>query len=528
MFRQSMTWLHTWSGIVVTWLLYFMFVTGTIGYFDDELDLWMTPERTASPPLALADAVPVAESYLHEVGDGANRWFIYPTIQRSSPQLSTFREMPAVDGGDPVRKRKELDVKTGEPITDARKTGGGQVLYRMHYLLHYFPGRIGFYIMAIVTMFMFVGLTTGVVAHKKIFKDFFTFRWAKGRRSWLDLHNIASVSSLPFQLMITYSGLLFTLGLLWMPFVALGGYGFDIQRIVKLPAEFTAEDSVERSGESRALVPLLPLAEQAEAAWGPQQIAFIRVDYPGDANARVIVQQRSTGRFSSDAMTFDGVSGALLGTTATGVPNAALEFAGLMFALHEGGFAEPLLRWIYFISGLIGTAMIATGAVYWVEKRRPKDPSDPGSRGYRFVERANVATLAGLLTAVAVYLLANRLLPVGLADRAAWEVHCMFLAWLATFVHAFTRPVVRAWVEQFWIVAAAFFAVPVVNVLTTDVHLLNTLRDGNWTLASVDLVLLSTGIAAVFAARAMMPAKERGDSDAVAPALAAHPGASGG
>ncbi|MEM7277955.1 MAG: PepSY-associated TM helix domain-containing protein, partial [Pseudomonadota bacterium] len=39
-FRQSMTWLHTWFGIVVCWLLYFMFITGTTGYFDEEIDAW--------------------------------------------------------------------------------------------------------------------------------------------------------------------------------------------------------------------------------------------------------------------------------------------------------------------------------------------------------------------------------------------------------------------------------------------------------------------------------------------------------
>ena len=44
-FRQCMAWLHTWVGLVVGWILFFVFVTGTAGYVDDEITRWMEPER---------------------------------------------------------------------------------------------------------------------------------------------------------------------------------------------------------------------------------------------------------------------------------------------------------------------------------------------------------------------------------------------------------------------------------------------------------------------------------------------------
>ena len=57
-FRISMTWLHTWAGLVFCWLLYFLFVTGTLGYFDSEIDLWMTPEAAVAEPTPLdADTI---------------------------------------------------------------------------------------------------------------------------------------------------------------------------------------------------------------------------------------------------------------------------------------------------------------------------------------------------------------------------------------------------------------------------------------------------------------------------------------
>ena len=42
--RQSMSWLHTWSGLLLGWLLYAVFFTGTLSYFRDEIDDWMRPE----------------------------------------------------------------------------------------------------------------------------------------------------------------------------------------------------------------------------------------------------------------------------------------------------------------------------------------------------------------------------------------------------------------------------------------------------------------------------------------------------
>ncbi|HEV7314113.1 PepSY-associated TM helix domain-containing protein [Sphingopyxis sp.] len=48
-FRQSMAWLHTWTGLVLGWLLFAIFVTGTASYFQEEITAWMTPEVRSVP-----------------------------------------------------------------------------------------------------------------------------------------------------------------------------------------------------------------------------------------------------------------------------------------------------------------------------------------------------------------------------------------------------------------------------------------------------------------------------------------------
>jgi uncharacterized iron-regulated membrane protein len=71
---------------------------------------------------------------------------------------------------------------------------------------------------------MFVAIISGITPIKKIFKDFFTFRPAKGQRSWLDAHNATAVFALPFHIMITFSGLLLLM-FMFMPWAMNSHYG---------------------------------------------------------------------------------------------------------------------------------------------------------------------------------------------------------------------------------------------------------------------------------------------------------------
>ncbi|MEG1770161.1 MAG: PepSY-associated TM helix domain-containing protein, partial [Comamonas sp.] len=177
----------------------------------------------------------------------------------------------------------------------------------------------------------------------------------------------------------------------------------------------------------------------------------------------------------------------------------------VMLNLHEGLFVGAWGRWVYFLAGLLGCAMIGTGMVLWTVKRR-KHHLRSGFEGteqfgVRLVENLNVATIAGLPLAVAAYFLANRLLPLDITDRPEWEVHSMFAVWLGTLFYALARPLHRAWIELFWAGCVAYALVPVVNALTTDRHLLNSLRAGDWVFAGFDLTMW--GLAALLALMAV-------------------------
>ena len=59
-FRQAQAWLHTWCGLWVSWLLFAVFLTGTLAVFEEPITHWMTPEHHAEDAAQAED--PAAEA----------------------------------------------------------------------------------------------------------------------------------------------------------------------------------------------------------------------------------------------------------------------------------------------------------------------------------------------------------------------------------------------------------------------------------------------------------------------------------
>lgn len=494
--RQSMSWLHTWSGLIFGWVLFAMFLTGTLAFFRPEITAWMQPEIQVRPAPA-AQSVAAAQNYLAEHAPDATRWFITPPSGRE-PSVQLLYQVPKPKPGERGFVRVKLDAATGQAVT-ARETRGGDFFYRFHFELETaFPW--GRWLASIAGMFMLVAIISGIITHKKIFTDFFTFRPGKGgQRAWMDGHNALSVLGLPFHLMITFSGLVLFMAML-MP--------AGILAVYESPRQYS--DDVFKSfritparNEPAPLIALAPLVEQAQQHWQGGRVGRITVNHPGDAGATVTLVRDAADGVSfgklAPYMRFDGVTGALreredeLGATA--------RTAGVIVGLHLGLFAEPFLRWLYFLVSMAGTAMVGTGLVLWIAKRRQK--ARPGAReafSLRLVDALNAGTIAGLFISIAAFFWANRLLPVDLPGRQFWESRAFFAAWGLSLVYAFLFQH-RKWRDLLAAAAVALALVPVVNALTTSRHLGVSLPAGDWVMAGFDLTCLAGALLLAWMAR---------------------------
>lgn len=504
--RQTMSDLHTWAGLLVGWILYAMFLTGTVSYFKDEISQWMRPElaHQLEVPDPAAAAQRVADT-LATVAAGSPLWGMEMPTDRHNVVSAFWRTVGAPPG------KRTFDSGTFDPATGqkvaARETHGGEFFYRFHFQFHYMPVLWGRWLAGFCAMFMLVAIVSGVITHKKIFVDFFTFRWGKGQRSWLDAHNALSVFGLPFHLMITYTGLV-TLMAMYMPWGQQAAFKTPAER-QQLTAQLNASPPPGKpSGIPAKLAPIDDMVRQAQARWGQHNISRVTIAHAGDASARVTVLRGEAARVSMSPqyLVFNGATGKLLETRDSVGP--AAEVRGVMYALHLGRFSDLQLRWLYFIVSLAGTAMVGTGLVMWTVKRRQKlpDPERPYF-GFWLVERLNIAAIAGLSVAMTAMLWGNRLLPAELAARGAWEIHLFFIAWAATLLVALMRPAKKAWIELLWLGAALLALLPVLNALTTDRGLWRSVADGDWVFAGFDLMMWA--FAALHAMLALRTARHR-------------------
>lgn len=517
-FRQSQAFLHTWSGLLLGWVLFAVFAAGTIAYYREGLNRWMRPElaRVEQPEKVLAGA----QRFLEGKAPDAKSWFI--TMPGATSYGAQASWVPQVKEGAPRARRRDNQATidaNGEPAK-VRETRGGEFFYRFHFDLYYMPVIYARWLVSIAALFMLVAILSGIVTHKKIFRDFFTLRRSKGQRSWLDGHNATAVLALPFHLMITYTGLV-TLAVMLLPWAT----------AVTFPKEgaffealYPEGETVERTGRPAPLVDLTAIVRDGEARLGGKA-GYVEVVDPGDAAARVTVIRSGSSMLSSRTphITYDGVTGKpLRRSPETG---AAVVTAGSMIGLHAGRFSSDWLRFLYFLCGVAGSVMVASGMVLWTVKRREKlpDPTRPHF-GFKLVERLNVAAIGGFPLGVAVMLWANRLLPVEMDGRAAWEVHCLFLAWGAALILSIVRKPQHNWVALFGLTGALLAALPVFNLFGTQRGLVASLWSGDMMLAGIDTAMLVFGAAFLALARRVArhkPAAPRVRRKAVAPAAVA-------
>jgi uncharacterized iron-regulated membrane protein len=488
--RQAMSDLHIWAGLLVGWILYAMFLTGTVSYFKEEISQWMRPEvaHQAAVPDA-AEVVPRIAEELQQMVPGSSQWSLGMADARNNV-VSAFWRIAKPAKGERGFGSAVFDPQTGQKVS-SRETVGGEFFYRFHFQFHYMPVLWARWLASFCAMFMLVAIVSGVITHKKIFVDFFTFRWGKGQRSWLDAHNALSVFGLPFHAMITYTGLV-TLMAMTMPWASSAAFKTQAERQA-MQSEISAfVPAGKPSGQAVPLAPLGDMVRQAQERWGADRIGRVTVNNAGDASARVIVTYGDFERVSISPkyMLFEGSTGKLL--EVKDQVGAAAETRGVLYALHLGRFGDTTVRWLYFLTSLAGTAMVGTGLVMWTVKRRTKLPHpDKPYFGFWLVERLNIAAIAGLSIGMAAMLWANRLLPLGMEKRSDWEIHWFFILWGASLVWAMLRPAKRAWVELLWAGCAALALLPVVNVLTTDRPLWRSAIDGDWVFTGLELTLLA-------------------------------------
>ncbi|MBB2202314.1 PepSY domain-containing protein [Gluconacetobacter tumulisoli] len=446
-----MTWLHDWAGLVTGWLLFAIVLSGTLSVFRPEIGAWMRPEVLGRPadPIVATDAA-IRWLSIHAARSPA--WYLDVAGDRAPYTQAIWAE-----GGDYVQRA--LDPQNGSPAA-IRDTLGGEFFYRFHFELQ-LPYPWGRLLAAAAAMALVLVLLTGIVAHRRFFADFFTFRPGKGQRSWLDVHNMLGVVALPFHLMIAFTGAA-TLANLLMPWGIAAIYHSDMSAAQQdlNPA------AIDRpaTGRSGPRAPVLPMLREAQRRFGEAGLERVTVFNPGDVAAVVTMVAGGGDGIGIDphTLSFDGTTGRILAEHVEGRP--AVGLFDFLYGLHVARFAPGVTRWLYFVSGLMLAGVVGSGLRLWTIKRHRRAPGF----GTALVERLNVGVIAGTPTAFAALLLANRVLPAGLAGRSALEVRSVFVTWALVLAVGVLRAPDRAWGELLGLSALACLGVALAGGLPRD------------------------------------------------------------
>ncbi|WP_052074587.1 PepSY-associated TM helix domain-containing protein [Shewanella mangrovi] len=570
--RKSMTWVHTWTGLPLGWLLFAIFVTGTLSFYRLEITQWMQPETQQASIYDQGQGLSTATKLLEQYASDAEFWSIgFPTARnplyqlrwrapedKSGPENAKGKAKSNAKGnanghaqgngkdkpqrgsnnghnatsadtaakktnaeqsqpaeshlakgadGDKIKPQQghrgmmqlSLDPATGQVITP-RETAGGEFLYRFHFQLYGMHWSIGRTIVAIATFFMFTAIITGVIIHRNIFKDFFSFRPRKGQRSWLDAHAATSVIALPFHLILTFSGLLFLAGQL-LPMVAGAAYNGDPRGFLRDYRGFGAEQAAPNPNAAK-LVDISAIALDALKR-SPAGIDSINIKRPGKADAEISVTTPEgslfSGKQSLASLQYNGVTGDFIPATSK-EHSAAETIWKFMLSAHMGLFTTPVIRALLFLSGVLGSVMIASGLVMWlVARQREREKLGYLPRGHRLVEQLNVAAIAGLLSALGAYFWFNRMLPADMVDRSHWEINGFFAVWGLCLLHAIVRPHLKAWREQLSLATALLITIPLLDPLTGGNFIWQNWLQGQFAIIGFDLTAFALGLGLLYA-----------------------------
>lgn len=509
-FFRSMVWLHTWAGLLVCWVLLLIFFAGTLSYFRHEITLWNKAElhQGAIQPYQstkVANQLAAGQAYLQSTAPDAQRWIIKLPSERQPYVSFSWQEAPKK--GERRGKMTEHVANTdNEAIGDVRETRGGHFFYRLHFDLHYLPTVVARYIVGFCTMFMLIALISGIVIHKRIFKDFFSFRLHRGARSWLDFHNVSSVFALPYHLMITYTGLI-TLMFLYMPWVLQSQYQGDMKAFSQVLNPSRQEPV--KAASSASMFPAATLINDINNHWGDAHISQVVFTYPNDKNSEIsFYRQTQTDITDQDIQRiYQGASGEFLRQSPSDM-SAAQTTQDVLISLHTARFSSPLLRALFFISGLLGCAMIASGTVMWAAKLRQKQQkvkptSDKATWGLTLVEGLNFTFILGLPIATLCFFYANRLLPISMVNRSDWEVHCFFISLLCVALMAVKGRSKAYWRAGLRLASLLAIGLPIVSALTLPTNLLTHWQQGYGALVGFELMLILVGAVMWFTATRM-------------------------
>lgn len=485
---------HGWLGLIISGLLFVVFFTGAISFFREEVQLWATSAHIKSISLEGQEILPVSQIMEIAVKDrdfnAREHLTIYPPTHHE-PYYTAYVDLVDKGEGEKVDALLIHPV-SGDIIGNPDDFSLASFLYIVHYSLNI---PFGSYLIGFVALFFLFSIFSGVLIHAADFvKGFFRYR-ADGRKrsQLLDLHNIIGVISLPYTLMFAVTGLIFNLVIIYQIAFGVILYKGDIDALLTDAGFVTV--APDWQDEPWSNPPVDELYQKSIDTWRgiPSQV---RVYNYGDSSAVLeiygLVENEFAGQFGvaynvsdrSEVFSENGDD-----------PNAVSAGLDVVSALHYGSFGGLDLRFVYFILAIAVCALIVTGNLLWVGARE----KTMSSAKLNFVGRFTLASTVGVAVATIFAFIAERLLPIGGYDRAAYLTYVFVTSLVAASSYiwlAADRRKVLVRLLQFF--SAACFFLLLLDLTLYSSNLMQYIKNGFFAPLGVDIGVLVSAILSAY------------------------------
>ena len=361
--------LHSWVGLKLCVFMSFICLTGTLAVLAHEIDWLVTPEMRVTSATQRASWGEQLESARRVYPD----WTLDRMNAGEGPHFAT--QFPARTPAGKLR-HVWVDPYRGTVTGDSGWFNVHRFLRNTHRHLM-MPVKYGVPIVCSLALVLLVSFGTSFFIYKKWWRGF--FKWPRGERSrrfWGDVHRLAGVWSLWFVLLIALTGV-------WYLIEELGLDAPSAQWTQIAAPEKTTEKPIDGAAVDRAVA-------AAARDWPGLEIRGVALDasrgiitLQGEADA-VLVRDRVNGlRYDTRGVLLQRMAGSDLG-----VHQRISEMAD---PLHFGNFAGLPVKLVWFVFGVLMTALSITGSyLYGLRALASVKPAQ--SR-----QRSNPATLrAGL------------------------------------------------------------------------------------------------------------------------------------
>lgn len=465
-----LTLIHRWGGLIGGWFCFFLVLTGTISVFDQEIARWMQPELANYAPTRTISETGLRTAY--DVWQENTRKHQFSFIIMPSERYPFIQ---VLNSQNKLLSWQNIEPNTGEIIRSS-STVGGYFFDNLHNNL--LMGRpAGDIAIIVLSLLFFIFILSGFIIHlKHLWKEFFKIRpKASTLRFVLDIHLGIGVFFLPFLVIMVVSGFLFYAPN-YISFFNASPNHYD--------SVLLKNDHIKSDKPTHSLYSLVQKAQtEFKSMPGfilitPKQIHVVQSDTQQLAIMRnYIALDKAVDQISLNI----------------NQPTAGQYFLNLIFGLHLARTGGDMLRWVYFVTGTGSAILIATGLLFFSNKRRHFNRKHISSRllfFYKLTDGIHVGVMMGALLALIAVFWVNMLMQ---KDKVFWEVAIFLVVFIFSFLegifYSFYSTVMKAWQHQIGLFTALCILLPVIKAILFP-QILTSLfnQDGVYTVISITFI----------------------------------------